>query len=334
MPTYLCCATKRSRSYVLENLRRAGGEGGQRVGRLRHARRPALDDGRARGVRASGSRPTRATTSRSRRCRCRACRRSSTTHFEGRHVDLRPYILYGKDIFVLPGRPDARRAEARARSSSTRRRAAAARTPGCSPTIRRRASGRSRRSDSAEPAERSPDAEPRRRLDLLDEPLRRARGERRALHRRQPQPHARPAGRLARSSGSRSSTPPATPRSSRSATATATQDNVIQFLTFDPENPNSIARACARRARTPARCARSSRRRCGSRSTVLPDGQRRGRRRRSPSDPHEFFASVKMAQPSVRGRHRRDDDAQRGAGTSAGSAACSSAPTRRRASST
>ena len=24
-------------------------------------------------------------------------------HFEGRHVDLRPYILYGKDVFVLPG---------------------------------------------------------------------------------------------------------------------------------------------------------------------------------------------------------------------------------------
>src|SRR5216117_2290649 len=23
--------------------------------------------------------------------------------FEGRHVDLRPYILYGKDVFVLPG---------------------------------------------------------------------------------------------------------------------------------------------------------------------------------------------------------------------------------------
>ena len=23
--------------------------------------------------------------------------------FEGRHVDLRPYILYGEDIFVLPG---------------------------------------------------------------------------------------------------------------------------------------------------------------------------------------------------------------------------------------
>lgn len=25
------------------------------------------------------------------------------SHFEGRHVDLRPYILYGKEIFVMPG---------------------------------------------------------------------------------------------------------------------------------------------------------------------------------------------------------------------------------------
>jgi len=25
------------------------------------------------------------------------------SHFEGRHVDLRPYILYGKDIYVMPG---------------------------------------------------------------------------------------------------------------------------------------------------------------------------------------------------------------------------------------
>jgi uncharacterized circularly permuted ATP-grasp superfamily protein len=24
-------------------------------------------------------------------------------HFEGRHVDLRPYVLYGEDIYVLPG---------------------------------------------------------------------------------------------------------------------------------------------------------------------------------------------------------------------------------------
>ena len=25
------------------------------------------------------------------------------SHLEGRHVDLRPYILYGKEIFVMPG---------------------------------------------------------------------------------------------------------------------------------------------------------------------------------------------------------------------------------------
>jgi uncharacterized circularly permuted ATP-grasp superfamily protein len=24
-------------------------------------------------------------------------------HLEGRHVDLRPYVLYGQDIYVLPG---------------------------------------------------------------------------------------------------------------------------------------------------------------------------------------------------------------------------------------
>ena len=24
-------------------------------------------------------------------------------HFEGRHVDLRPYIIYGKEVYVLPG---------------------------------------------------------------------------------------------------------------------------------------------------------------------------------------------------------------------------------------
>jgi uncharacterized circularly permuted ATP-grasp superfamily protein len=24
-------------------------------------------------------------------------------HLEGRHVDLRPYILYGRDLYVLPG---------------------------------------------------------------------------------------------------------------------------------------------------------------------------------------------------------------------------------------
>ena len=46
----------------------------------------------------------------------------------------------------------------------------------------------------------------------------------------------------------------------------AGRENVIQFLTFDSENPNSILSCFARRARTRARCARQSLRKCGSRS--------------------------------------------------------------------
>ena len=47
----------------------------------------------------------------------------------------------------------------------------------------------------------------------------------------------------------------------------ACQTSVIQFLTFDTKNPNSIL-SCVRAARgAPARCARSSHQRCGSIST-------------------------------------------------------------------
>ena len=52
---------------------------------------------------AGASRPTRATTSPSRRCRSPGSPLLLDGHFEGRHVDLRPYILYGEDIYVLPG---------------------------------------------------------------------------------------------------------------------------------------------------------------------------------------------------------------------------------------
>ena len=49
---------------------------------------------------------------------------------EPRHVDLRPYVLYGERVTVVPGGL-TRVALARDRLSSTRPRAAAARTPGC-----------------------------------------------------------------------------------------------------------------------------------------------------------------------------------------------------------
>jgi uncharacterized alpha-E superfamily protein len=47
----------------------------------------------------------------------------------------------------------------------------------------------------------------------------------------------------------------------------ATQQRVIEFLTFDQDNPIRSSPACARRATTRDRCARSFRRRCGNRST-------------------------------------------------------------------
>ena len=51
-------------------------------------------------------------------------------HFEGRHVDLRPYILYGKELYVLPGGL-TRWPYGKGRWWSIPHRAGAVRTPGC-----------------------------------------------------------------------------------------------------------------------------------------------------------------------------------------------------------
>ena len=55
----------------------ARGEGGQRLGRLRHARRAACDEARARGFRPQAPATRRTASSPSRRCRCRPARPSS-----------------------------------------------------------------------------------------------------------------------------------------------------------------------------------------------------------------------------------------------------------------
>ena len=93
--------------------RRAGGQGGRRVGRLRHADRAAQHRPSSATSSATASWPTRATTSPSRRSRCRARPASSTTASSRRHVDLRPYILFGGRRHHRARRADARRAAAR-----------------------------------------------------------------------------------------------------------------------------------------------------------------------------------------------------------------------------
>ena len=91
-------------------------------------------------------------------------------HFEGRHVDLRPFILYGEEIFVLPGgltRVALRKDSMIVNSSQ---------------------GGGSKDTWVLAPSKEQPGAKeaknpkPRRRIDILDEPLRRARREYRKAH--------------------------------------------------------------------------------------------------------------------------------------------------------
>jgi uncharacterized circularly permuted ATP-grasp superfamily protein len=101
VPTYIC-AEEKDRRYVLENIatlvvkaaNESGGYGmlvGPHASKEEHAKFAALIEENPRNYIAQ---PTLSLS------------RVPTIvdgTFEGRHVDLRPYILYGEDIFVLPG---------------------------------------------------------------------------------------------------------------------------------------------------------------------------------------------------------------------------------------
>ena len=80
--------------------------------------------------------------------------------------------------------------------------------------------------------------------------------------------HARPAARRPRISGSRSIDTTRRHRGLSRALRQRHADSVIEFLTFDTGEPELDLSCLRARARTRARCARSSRRRCGSRSTT------------------------------------------------------------------
>ena len=162
-----------------------------------------------------------------------------------------PYILYGKEIYVLPGgltRVALRKGSLVVNSSqgggSKDTWVLADEPSGEASAVERRAMHAASQST----------AEPRRRLGLLDEPLHRARGERRALHRRESQPMLDLPRRLRRAVAA-ARRHHRRPRGFAKRYGAATQENVIQFLTFDPENPNSI-RSCLRAARENARSVR------------------------------------------------------------------------------
>ena len=102
VPTYIC-SEEADLAYVLEHMAELVVKAANESGGYGMLVGPHSTKEQRSKISQRRSAPTRATTSPSPRCRFRACRPSATDGLEGRHVDLRPYILYGKEIFVLPG---------------------------------------------------------------------------------------------------------------------------------------------------------------------------------------------------------------------------------------
>ena len=98
-----CCTTPSHRQHVLENLERlvvkaVGESGGYGMLIGPHSTKAERDR-----VPRAASRPTRATTSPSRRWRCRGSPCLFDDGVEGRHVDLRPYVLFSGQATTVPG---------------------------------------------------------------------------------------------------------------------------------------------------------------------------------------------------------------------------------------
>jgi len=93
------------RKYVLDNIANLVVKSAQREWRLRHAHRPARHQGGAREIPPSHPQKTRATTSPSPSSPSpRAPSYCGDGVIEGRHIDLRPYILSGeKKTTIIPG---------------------------------------------------------------------------------------------------------------------------------------------------------------------------------------------------------------------------------------
>ena len=284
--------------------RRAGGQGGQPERRLRHADRPAVDRRRARASSGAGSRPTRASYIAQPTLALSRHPTFVDGGLDGRHVDLRPFVLSGASVHDRPRRADPRRTATRARWSSTPRRAAAPRTPGCCAT----------------------DAEPRRRVAVLDG---------RYIER------AENIARLLDVDFHGSSTAHVAEGEiwqrlvARSATTTPTRalrrrppESVRRLAALTPTaNPNAVVvlhRSAP--ARTPARCARRSPPRCGRRSTRSTSAARR--RTAAPCSRRPMPSTSMCVGAQLSRAYRRHHDPRRGVRVHPARARTSSAPRR------
>ena len=133
VPTFVC-AVEADRKHVLANLPELVVKAANESGGYGMLMGPSLDQGAAGGVRRVGSKPTRATTSRSPRCRCRGCPPSWMARSRDGTSTCGRTSSTARTSSCCRAASLASRSR-KGRSSSTPRRAAAARTPGCSPTI-------------------------------------------------------------------------------------------------------------------------------------------------------------------------------------------------------
>ena len=279
VPTYVC-AEEADRSYVLENLAELVVKAANESGGYGMLVGPQLDRRSRRRVRGDRSQANpRNYIAQPTLSLSRVPDASSDDAFEGRHVDLRPYILYGKDIFVLPGgltrvalqkgslvvnssqgggskdtwvladdpRVETDRPDVDAVMTSALR--------GQTHMLSRVADSiywMSRYIERAENVARFIDVNLNLMLDLP--------------------------GELRRSSGSRWWTPPATPRSSRSGTARPPQATVIRVPDVRHREPELDPLLPARGARERPLGARDHLvGDVGAAQPVLPDGHSRGR---------------------------------------------------------
>ena len=306
VPTYIC-ADEDERQVRAGAPGRAGGEGGQRIRRLRHAGGPALDEGAAGGVRrADRSRPAQLHRAADAVAVARADDRGRRVR--GRHVDLRPYILYGKDIFVLPGgltRVALKRLAGRQLVAGRRQQGHVGARGRSAATAERR---RRQSQANAAQAERNPNA--RRVADAIywmSRYIERAENVARFidvnLHLMLDLPAAPP------SSGSRWSPPPATRRRSRAVRrGDAQQRHPVPHVRpreseLDPLVPAGGARERPLRARDHLVGD------VGAAQRVLPDGERAATPEAAPT--RRTSSRRSRGEPAVRRHHRRDDDPRR-----------------------
>ena len=233
VPTYLCWRDD-DRAVRAGEPGQAGGEGGQRIGRLRHAGGAALH---ARSSARSSPRSIRPNPRNYIAQPTLALSRVPTIvddHFEGRHVDLRPYVLYGKDIYVLPGgltRVAMRKGSLVVNSSQG---------GGSKDTwVLAAAGGARRRRATNNDATASPNALLSRVADAvywMGRYIERAENVARFIDVNL-QPDARPARRRRRTSGSPWCDTTGDRAAFRERYGDATQENVVRFLAFDPRQP-------------------------------------------------------------------------------------------------